>query len=205
MDQTSNTETTYKGLETRLNSALQGANNIRTYTGQLLAERDIQEIKELVQQDNLNASELRTLVYLLAATEIKLVNFNERDRWIAGKFLTWIRDFITLQETNIKQLDVFNEKFDVLDYQEIVKKREMGEDTTNMITPTTKHTYDTIYCLLDEDIKYLVDIYLFITRSTLSLEGAAFDSLGKNRQEVVYTPQQPGINQEQGKKKFWGS
>ena len=160
---------TYNGVENKLNESMYAGGGAKAHTDKLLAVDEIEEIKEIIQADRLKSEDLRKLVYLLGAVEIKLVNFDVKDRYILGKYLTWIRRTITLLSMHIKYM----------------------QDTEKIIqSETTEEANESIYTILDEDTKYLCDIFLYLTRSSLSLNGVAFDTLNKSRFEYEYN--QPG-------------
>jgi len=156
---------TYNGVEQKLNDGMYAGGGAKAHTDKLLAVDEIEEIKEIIQADRLKSEDLRKLVYLLGAVEIKLVNFDIKDRYVLGKYLTWIRRTITLLSMHIKYVD---------NMQNIEQSK------------TTEEANEMIYSILDEDTKYLCDIYLYLTRSSLSLNGIAFDTLNKSRFEYEY-------------------
>ena len=169
----------YNGVENKLNESMYSGQGAKAHTDKLLAVEEINEIKEIIQADRLKGEDLRKLVYLLGAVEIKLVNFDQKDRYVLGKYLTWIRRTITLVSMHLKQID---------DTQ--------AEDKTK----TTDEANEMIYNILDEDTKYLCDIFLYLTRSSLSLNGVAFDTLNKARFEYEYN--QPGQTNTETKSTF---
>jgi len=157
----------------------------KSRTDKLLAKDDIAKIEELIKKDRLELKDLRNLVYLLAGAEIKLVNFGKGDRILIGKFLTWIRDLIAIYEVRIKNNDLLlaNEK----------------------TTAETLLASKTISQMLDEYIKYLAALYLYGTRSSLSLGATAFSSLNTEKYEYEYNTKATNVNQELAqKKKFLG-
>jgi hypothetical protein len=157
----------------------------KSRTDKLLAKDDIAKIEELIKKDRLELKDLRNLVYLLAGAEIKLVNFGKSDRILIGKFLTWIRDLIAIYEVRIKNNDLLL----------------ANEHTTEETLLASK----TISQMLDEYIKYLAALFLYGTRSSLSLGATAFSSLNTEKYEYEYNTKATNVNQELAqKKKFLG-
>jgi hypothetical protein len=157
----------------------------KSRTDKLLAKDDIAKIEEIIKKDRLELKDLRNLVYLLAGAEIKLVNFGKSDRILIGKFLTWIRDLIAIYEVRIKNNDLL-----------------LANEAT---TPETLLASKTISQMLDEYIKYLAALYLYGTRSSLSLGASAFTALNTEKYEYEYNTRATNINQELAqKKKFLG-
>lgn len=153
----------------------------KSRTDKLLAKEDIGKIEELIKKDRLELKDLRNLVYLLAGAEIKLVNFGKSDRILIGKFLTWIRDLIAIYEVRIKNNDLL-----------------LGNEKT---TDETLLASKTISQMLDEYIKYLAALFLYGTRSSLSLGATAFSSLNTEKYEYEYNTKATNVNQELAAKK----
>ena len=156
-------------------------NREKARTDKLLAKEDIGKIEELIRKDSLELKDLRNLVYLLAGAEIKLVNFGPSDRILIGKFLTWIRDLIAIYEVRIKNTAIIRKK-----------KGTTGE--TLLAAKTISQMYD-------EHIKYLSALYLYGTRSSLSLGAAAFSSLNTEKYEYEYNTRATNVNQDIAQKK----
>jgi len=150
-------------------------------TDKLLAKDDISKIEELIRKDRLELKDLRNLVYLLAGAEIKLVNFGKEDRILIGKFLTWIRDLIAIYEVRIKNNVLLH--------------------ANPKTTPESLLAAKTISQMLDEYIKYLAALFLYGTRSSLSLGATAFTSLNTEKYEYEYNTKATNINQELANKK----
>jgi hypothetical protein len=150
-------------------------------TDKLLAKDDISKIEELIRKDRLELKDLRNLVYLLAGAEIKLVNFGKEDRILIGKFLTWIRDLIAIYEVRIKNNVLLQ--------------------ANSKTTPESLLAAKTISQMLDEYIKYLAALFLYGTRSSLSLGATAFTSLNTEKYEYEYNTKATSINQELANKK----
>jgi hypothetical protein len=156
-------------------------NKEKARTDKLLAKEDIHKIETLIRKDKLELKDLRDLVYLLAGAEIKLVNFGKEDRILVGKFLTWIRDLIAIYEVRIKNNAIIFDK-----------------ETTTKETILACKTISQMY---DEYIKYMAALFLYATRSSLSLGATAFSSLNTEKFEYEYNQKQTNINQELNQRK----
>lgn len=139
----------------------------KTYTDKLLARSEIKDIKDLIKKEDLTRSDLLELLYLLSSAEIKLANFNDWDRYLLGKFLAWIRDFVSMAEI-------------IYDYQDEYKN--YTDDSKKQI----KTMMTNIRKFILHNIKFLVDIFVYLSRSTLSLNMAAFEAMSKSRYEYAY-------------------
>jgi hypothetical protein len=136
----------------------------KSYTDKLLARKDVSAIQEIVKKDDLTRSELLELLYLLSSSEIKLANFGDWDRYLLGKFLAWIRDFVSMAEI-------------LYDYKEKYKNSK-NERLKSLMENNRK--------FMLHNIKFLVDIFLYLSRSTLSLSMSAFEILSTSRYEYAY-------------------
>lgn len=142
----------------------------RTFIDKVLGRKEVEQLKELVEKEDLTRSDLLKLLYMLTGAELKIVNLSEWDRYLLGKYYTWIRDLVKVGEF-------------LYDYEDNIKK---GKVTFTQHKEEIDEGILSIKKMLLHDIKFSVDIYLYLTRSTLSLNGAAFDNLTKNRYEYEY-------------------
>lgn len=146
----------------------------KAYSDKLLAQDEVNEMKELIQKDYLSAADLRRLGYLLSGNEMKLVYFSPKERYLICKYLTWIHKAITIQQTRLRNVNILSEKG---------------------ASPTGQLAIMQAYNIMDEDIKKMIGVYLALTRSSLSINGKAFVDLSTNRSETVYNYNQiPGYN-----------
>lgn len=159
----------------------------KTYTDKLLARKEVTEIQALIKKEDLTRSELLEMLYLLSSSEIKLANFGDWDRYLLGKFLAWIRDFVSMAEI----LYDYKEKYDKINEKDKTKKN------------ITKNLMENNRKFMLHNIKFLVDIYLYLSRSTLSLSMSAFEILSTSRYEYAY-PTMEGLTprEESGKSPF---
>ena len=149
----------------------------KAYSDKLLAQDEVNEMKELIQKDYLTAADLRRLNYLLSGNELKLVYFNVKERYLICKYLTWIHKAVTIQQTRLRNINILRE---------------------NQASETGQIAIMQAYSILDEDIKKMIGVFLALTRSSLSLNGKAFVDLSTNRSETVYNYNQvPGFAQTQ--------
>jgi len=145
----------------------------RAFSDKLLSKEEVKKLQELIKKDNLTRQELLELLYLLTGVELKLANLTEYDRYLLGKYFAWVRDLVKLAEF----------LYDYIEKIEGNKFKKYGE--------TIKETLEAIKKMILHDVKFGVDIYLFLLRSTLGIEAFAFDSLSKQRYEYEYAPYQP--------------
>jgi len=149
----------------------------KTFVDKVLDRQGVERLKEIMRKDVLNREDLLELLYLMGAVEAKLVNFGEWDRYLLGKYYAWIRDFVASAELHYDLLDA-------------ISKGEVK------VSAKAMKMLNKIKYMLNHDIKFLVDVYFFLARSTLSLGATGFDTLTKSRFEYFYPQQQLEQKQE---------
>jgi hypothetical protein len=149
----------------------------KAYSDKLLAQDEVNEMKELIQRDYLTAGDLRRLGYLLSGNELKLVYLDPKERYLICKYLTWIHKAITVQQTRLRNIGILREK---------------GASKIGQLAIMQA------YNIMDEDIKKMIGVYLALTRSSLSINGKAFVDLSTNRNETVYNYNQVPSFAQQG-------
>jgi len=154
-------------IETRLGHLLYSQNTEKSFIDKVLAKNDVEKIKDLMKKEKLERTDLLELLYMLPSIEIKLVNMGEWERYLLGKFFSWIRDFVASAELLYDYLD----------------KIDTGEIK---VTEKTKKALENTQKLILHDIKFLVDVFFYLARSTLSLGATGFDTLTKSRFEYYY-------------------
>lgn len=172
------------GLEKELEKGLRRGQTERSFVDKVLAKEDVNAIRELIKKDKLSREELLEIMYLISSTESKLVNYSEWDRYIILKFFVWIREFVKIAEI-------------LYDYHDHLKKTETE------LTPRAKRLLHNNTMLIQHNIKFLVDLYLNISRTSMSIGAAGFRELLTSRYEVIY-PQSPTATQVEQKGGLFG-
>jgi hypothetical protein len=163
----------------------------KSYTDKLLARAEVAHIQELVKKDDLTRSELLELLYMLSSSEIKLANFGDWDRYLLGKFLAWIRDFVSMAEILYDYKEYYDPQGDDKEEKIEILKKEFKSygDHKKLMENCRKYML--------HNIKFLVDIYMYLSRSTLSLSMSAFEILSTSKYEYAY----PGLDTLQPREK----
>jgi hypothetical protein len=160
------------GFENNLNPMMYGKEHEKTFIDKVLDRKDSERLRELMMKEELDRSELLELLFIIVSINTKLVNFSDWDRYLLGKFLAWIRDFCTLHETLLDYIK---------DFEDITERDADEEYIINTLKQVKKHA--------SHNLKFLVDIYMYLSNSTLSVSGVAFDTLSKSRFEYMYPGQ----------------
>lgn len=158
------------GIAQQIERQIFSQNHEKTFLDKLLSRKESEEIRQLIKKRDLSRSELLELLYLISSTESKLLNFSEWDRYVLLKFFVWIREFIVICEH-------------YFDYRE---KVEENKENDQNLTEDQKRHMKTIGANLEHIAKALVDLYLNIGRTSLSVNGTAFLESLKNKFEIDY-------------------
>lgn len=160
-------------------------NDDKSFSDKLLGNKSIDEIGELMNKEKLDRKDILRLLYLLTGVEIKISNLSEYDRYLLGKYFTWIREIAKL-----------NEFF--YEYMDSLKVNKFKPSNKKII----KEGMNNIKSIFAHNVKFMADIYLYLLRSTLGVGAYGFETLSKNRYEHEYN--QPNANIEPRESKGWG-
>jgi len=190
-------------FEQQLQNAMFSGSKEKTFIDKLLAKEDVDRLRELIKKPKLKREELLELLYLLGSTESKLLNYGEWDRYVILKFFVWIREFIKVAELLYDYTDDLERKENTCSSCTKFKKGYLSGDedvctcevfkTSIMLTKRTRQTLYNCERLVEHNAKFLIDLYLNISRTTLSIGGTGLLEILKNKYEIAY-PQSPGIS-----------
>jgi len=144
----------------------------KTLIDKVLAKDDVNSIRQLIKKPKLSREDILEILYLMAGTESKLLNYSDWERYIIMKFFVWIRDFIQFYEV-------------VIDYE---------ENELNNLDEESQRILNNITMLLQHSFKFLIDLYLNIARSSLSIGAVGLMEILKNKFEMAYNENVGGIN-----------
>jgi hypothetical protein len=140
----------------------------KTFIDKVLARKEVEKIRELVKKTNLTRSELLELQYSVAGVEAKLANYGEWDRYVMNKFYVWLREFVKLAE----------QLHDYIDY--------LDKTPDYNITPRGELLLNNCRMLIEHNCKFLIDLYLNIARTSMSLGATGFLESMRNKFEIAY-------------------
>lgn len=194
-------------LEQNLQNSLFSPQSEKTYIDKILARKEVDEIRTLIKKPKLKREELLEILYLISGTESKLFNFGEWDRYVILKFFVWIREFIKIAELLYDAQDELDKKEDTCMSCKLaikdIKKEGLTKCTCDDQIPSTslskrtRRLFDNNERLIEHNAKFLIDLYLNIGRTSLSIGATGLLELLKNKYEVVY-PNQGNTLQTQG-------
>lgn len=159
-------------IENKIQDAFNKPDNEKTFIDKLLARDDIKTIKRLMKKQDLTREELLELLYMLASSESKLHMLLPYERYVLLKFFVWIREMIKIAEI-------------YFDFKEDVDKKL--KEKTWVLSPRALKALNEVGRYIEHNAKFVVDLWLMIARTSLSLGGSAFIELLKQRFEVQYS------------------
>lgn len=140
-------------------------NNEKTFIDKLTAKDDVVRMRELHKRLKVSREEVMEMLQLMVGNESKLLNFNEYERYVFGRYFIKIREGFQVDELIWELYEkVKNQTND----PEVLKIWEQNIDRVNSTS------------------KFFVDNFQWLTRSGMSIEGSGFDNILKNRFELAY-------------------
>jgi hypothetical protein len=162
-------------IEDKISQSIFNKDNEKTYVDKLLAKDDVNNLREIIKKPKLSREDILDILYLLTSSESKLYNFNEWDRYVILKFFVWLREFVKVAEQ-------------LFDYEDkLIKKNKEGKFN---LSNRARELLENNKNLIEHNIKFLVDLYLNIGRTSLSLNATAFTEILNNKYEITYPTQQ---------------
>jgi len=176
----------------------------KTFIDKILAREDVNAIKILIKKNNLTREELLEILYLVVGTESKLLNYGEWDRYVILKFFIWLREFVKVTEILFDYIDYIERKSN--ECQKCHKLVKGVKDACKCKEPRilfhvqhrTKVLIGNIMRMMEHNVKFLIDLYLNIGRTSLSVGATGMLEILKNKYEVDYRNTAPMTQPQQG-------
>lgn len=156
-------------FENQIANQMFSGNPERTYIDKLLSKDDIKGIRDIMKKDELTRTDMLELLDYLPGSESKLLNLNDWDRYILLKFYAWIRALVMCAEY-------------FYDYDDKIFKKK-----TIKVSLRTENVFENGKKILSHAVKSLVDLYLNIARTSLSVGGMGFIEFLKQKFELAYS------------------
>lgn len=192
-------------FEQNLQRSMFSTNNEKTFVDKILARQDVEAIRQLIKKKHLTREEMLEILYLVSGTEAKLLNYSDWDRYVILKFFVWLREFIKVAEI----------LYDYTDFLELKSKecKKCGKIIGSTkktegckceqpkqefaLTKRNRDLIDNIQRMMEHNAKFLIDLYLNIGRTSLSVGATGMLEILKNKYEIAY-PNTPNATQMQG-------
>jgi hypothetical protein len=156
---------------------------LKTAYDKVLAKDEVKRVQELHKKAHLTREELQELLNHLVAVESKLLNYDESDRYALSLFFTRVRSYVEI-------------RLMLYDIEETIQKYDQEK---NKLTDNAKKLFITATYKSERALKYVMDIYFALSRSSLSINAEGFKTITKS-QDMPYIAQQ----QQQEQKKLFG-
>jgi len=153
----------------------------KTFIDKLLGRKEADKVERIMKKSNTDVTrqDLQSLLSIIIGTEQKLGNYGDYDRYYLTKYFVWVRSFFEVLDYN----------YDYFEYVE--DNQELGTQDQRLLTQV-KNQWVHI-------TKFMVDLYLHLSRSTMSLGGTFTMEAFRNKYEISYNQAQ---QQEENKKGF---
>jgi len=163
-----------------------------SFVDKILGRKDAEKLHILMEKEPLTKSDIESILFLMTSIDQKILNYNAWDRYVVVKLFPWVKDYSTACKTWMLYEEQFNDgKFDEDFTQTVettgkdksgkqitIEKKEVLEETKNLIGEAAKY--------MQHNFKFLVSVFLLISNTTLSLDGAAFETLTTSKFEYSY-------------------
>ena len=168
----------------------------KSLVDKLLGRQDADKLHGLMQTEPLTRSDIEEILFLMTSIDQKIVNYDEWDRYIIIKLFPWIKDYSTVCKTWMLYEEQYTAgKFDK-DFTRTEKIKVKQEDETGKVIEVekevkpifeeTKRIISETSKYLQHNLKFLISVFLLVSNSTLSIDGAAFETLTTSRFEYSY-------------------
>lgn len=139
-----------------------------SFNDKLLATDIELRLKNLIRKEDLTSGDLREILMLLTSKELKLSKLDPHSRYVLGKYFAWTRELVQIGELYFEEINKIKQNNNLKDC-------EWCDEAVERTKRKIQHT-----------IGFMIDIYLYLLRSTIGLKGYAFDTLSKSRFEYEY-------------------
>lgn len=177
MDQTTPTQTQYPGLSpfyNNLNRSIFHGESERSFVDKVLGRQDADKLHELIKKEPLTLSDVEEILFLMTSIDQKLLNYNEWDRYIIVKLFPWIKDYSII----CKRLLIYEQQYEEGYFNNDFKNQDIKKETINIIKEANK--------IALHYFKFLISTFLLVSNTTLSINGAGFDTIMTSKYEYSY-------------------
>jgi len=205
------------GFEKVVQNSLLNASAIeKTTIDKVLARQDADRVREIVRKTELTREDVSELRDLLASPEIKMLSYDEWKWYVQLKFYTWVTEIIKHAEMTYDYEYILLKKSNTCLHCEKEIKSKINTDLCQCAIKTSKvkisQNTETLLrnnrMIMQFCIKLMVETYLNIGRSSLSIGATGFLETLKNKFEMQYSGDNPNMPapavQQQKKKGIFG-
>jgi len=185
----------------QLNRAIFHGESEKSFVDKLLGRQDADKLHALIQKEPLTLSDVEEILFLMTSIDQKILNYNDWDRYLVVKLFPWVKDFSIVCKT-MMMYQVCFEKGDYDDDFKYTSESNPGYDPNVkeskefILVETgaawTKNKEECLNIIIEinkyllHNFKFLISIFLLISNTTLSVNGAAFETLTTSKFEYSY-------------------
>lgn len=184
-------------FEQALQTAAFSQNSEKTFIDKLLGKEDTDKIRSLIKKEELTRSELLELLNILSGTNSKLVNLDKWERYLLLKFFVWIREFVKYIEFMHDEIEntasrenicVCGGRIDSKISHPTISDLCTCEEKKPVfvVTDQAKRFYHINRVMMEHNTKFLIDLYLNIANTSMSLGATAVLEMLSNKFEINY-------------------
>jgi len=189
-------------VEADIQRGMFGRNSEKTFIDKILSRQDVESIRELIKKPKLTREDVLEILYLISGVESKLLNYDEWDRYVILKYFVWVREFAKVTEHIFDLEDDLKEKTRTCKNCKGKKEPKKSESVCScgnfepmfMMTDRTKKMLLNNARHIEHNLKFLVDLYLNIGRTSLSVNATGIMEILKNKYEISYPQAQINAN-----------
>ena len=193
-------------IESELQRSIFSNTRDKSFIDKLIARSEVDAIRDIVKNRHLTREQILEMFYLMLGIEAKLVNYSANDRYVILKFFVWIREFVKVAEL----LYDYEDDLELKDRTCVSCAKEVGKGCVCVVpkrsialSDRTKKNLLNAERYIEHGAKFLVDLYLNIARTSLSLGATGFLEILKNKYEITY-PNLPKVSDGGDEKNFMG-
>jgi hypothetical protein len=167
----------------------------RTSIDKMLGKQEIDDVKELIKKSHLTREELLELLYRVHSTECKLLNLDEKLKYLLSKYFVWIGDFILcihLMFDFAEQLKTQEALMSKKEYKPTGREIILSEDSKKM--------FSDMQISMEEAAKFLITVYYSVARPTVSIGAMGLKEASTTRIQSFSQAEQSAMPPQQDNK-----
>ncbi len=159
----------------QLNRAVFHGESEKSFVDKLLGRQDADKLHTLIKKEPLTMSDVEEMLFLMTSIDQKILNYSAWDRYVVVKLFPWVKDFSTVCKTMMRYQQQYEETGG---FNEEFKDQDTKLEVLEIIKEINKY--------LLHNLKFLISVFLLVSNTTLSIDGAAFETLTTSRFEYSY-------------------
>jgi hypothetical protein len=159
-------------FEDNLHNMMSQVNKEKSFIDKVLARDEVVSGRQIIREEEMGRRGITDLLNLCSSNESKLWNYGRYERYYMAKYFVWIREFVSI----IEQL---------YDYRDDLKEKQAKGII--IIDARSWQLLENCRRLMEHNVKFLVDLYFNLARTTVSINMSGFREIITNRFEMGYS------------------